>query len=72
MLYNPKFEYLKGKKSTCERCGFFPEDNCQIDIIRYDDNYITLCANCNRLYKKRLRQDSKSILDITVDADVRI
>ena len=32
----------------------------------------TLCANCSRLYKKQLRQKKKSILDITVDADVRI
>ena len=72
ILYNPKFEYLKGKKARCEKCDFVPEDNCQLDIIRYDDSYRTLCANCNRLYKKRLRQHSKSILDITVDADVRI
>jgi hypothetical protein len=69
ILYNPKFEYLKHKKATCEKCGFIPEDNCQIDIVKDNDIYKTLCANCHRLYKKRLKEN-KSILDITVDADV--
>ena len=70
ILYNPKYEYLKHKKATCESCGFIPLDNCQLDIIKDTNSYKTLCANCNRLYKKRSRENKKSILDITVDADV--
>jgi len=33
---------------------------------------LTLCANCNRVYQKKLKEKNKSILDITVDADVTI
>jgi len=76
--YNNKFGFLLFKKSKCEECGFIPKDKCQLDIIYKDlntknkekSNIKTLCANCNRLYQKKLKQ--KSILDITVDADTRI
>ena len=47
------------KGDLCERCGFVPEDPCQLDIDhiqRIDedgqdviDNTQTLCANCHRL-----------------------
>lgn len=76
--YNPNSGYLLNKKNKCEKCGFVPEDKCQLDLIYKDgnkknkekSNIKTYCANCSRLYKKKQKQ--KSILDITIDADVRI
>ena len=52
--------YRKYLKETCERCGFIPEDKCQLDIDHIDndhfndtpDNLRTLCANCHRLVTK--------------------
>jgi hypothetical protein len=35
-------------------------------------NIKTLCANCNRLYQKKLKEKNKSILDITIDTDLTI
>lgn len=78
--YNEKFGFLLNKASICEQCGFVPEDTCQLDIVYIDGNkknkskanMKTLCANCNRLYQKKLKEKKKSILDITVDADVTI
>ncbi len=66
------------KKNKCEKCGFIAENTCQLDIVYKDgtvknkekSNMRTLCANCNRLYQKKLKE--KSILDITVDTDYRI
>ena len=74
--YNDKFGFLLHKKDKCESCEFAAEDTCQLDIVYKDgnsknkaeSNIKTLCANCNRLYRKKLKDD-KSILDITVDAD---
>ena len=68
------------KKNKCEKCGFVPEDKCQLDIVYKDDNkknkektnMKTLCANCNRLHQKKMKEKKKSILDITIDADVVI
>ena len=65
------------KKNKCEKCEFIPEDKCQLDIIYKDgnkknkekSNIKTLCANCNRVYQKKLKEKRKSILDITVDTD---
>lgn len=45
------------KKDTCERCGFVPENSCQLDLDHIDgnsnnyeeSNLQTLCANCHRL-----------------------
>ena len=45
------------RKSVCERCGFIPEDSCQLDVDHIDGNKFngdpsnlqTLCANCHRL-----------------------
>jgi hypothetical protein len=76
--YNTKFGYLLNKKNKCEKCGFVPEDKCQLDIIYKDgdkknkqkSNLKTLCANCNRLFQKKLKGKKKSLFDITVDADV--
>ena len=75
--YNEKFGFLLNKKNKCESCGFVAEDTCQLDIVYVDgnsknkveSNMKTLCANCNRLYRKKLKETCKSILDITVDAD---
>jgi hypothetical protein len=79
-IYNQKFGYLLHKKNRCEKCNFVPEDSCQLDIVYLDgnnknktkSNMKTYCANCNRLYQKKLRENKNSILDITVDADVTI
>lgn len=75
--YNSKFGYLLHKKDKCEKCGFIPEDKCQLDVIYKDGNkknkdkrnLKTLCANCNRLHQKKLKEKRKSILDITSDTD---
>ena len=76
--YDSKFGFLLSKKNVCEHCEFVAEDTCQLDIIYKDkniknkknDNMMTLCANCSRLYNKKQRE--KSLFDITVDSDVRI
>lgn len=78
--YNNKFGFLLNKKNKCEKCGFVPEDKCQLDIVYKDgniknkekSNMKTLCANCNRLHKKKLRENKKKLLDITVDTDLTI
>ena len=78
--YDSKFGFLLNKENTCEKCKFLAVDTCQLDIVYRDNNHknkeksnmMTLCANCNRLYQKQLKQKKKSILDITVDSDVRI
>lgn len=52
-------------KASCERCGFVPEDPCQLDINHRDGhpenddpaNFETLCANCHRLISKWQRAD---------------
>ena len=80
LAYNSKSGFLLTKKNKCEKCGFIPEDKCQLDIIYKDgnkkhkerSNLKTLCANCSRLHRKNFREKQKSIYDITIDADVRI
>lgn len=75
--YNTTHGYLLHKKNKCDRCGFVPEDKCQLDIVYKDDNrknkeksnLKTLCANCNRLLKKKRKDRKKSLLDITVDTN---
>jgi len=79
-MYNSNYGYLLNKKDHCELCDFVPVDSCQLDLVYKDgnkknkeqDNTQTLCANCSRLHKKKLREKKKSILNITVDADVTI
>jgi hypothetical protein len=71
-LYNPKFQYLLDKKMDCIVCGFKAKDRCQLDTIRESKEIKILCANCSRLYRKGVRLSKKTLLDITVDADVRI
>ena len=49
--------YRKYLGDRCEKCGFVPEDECQLDIHHRDhdhdnndlSNLATLCANCHRL-----------------------
>lgn len=77
--YSPKFGFLLNKKNYCEECGFKAKDGCQLDLTYKDGNTKnksqanckTVCANCNRLIIK-FKKTKKSILDITIDADVRI
>ena len=79
-LYSEKHKHLADKKSQCEECGFIPVDRCQLDLIYLDgdknnksnDNLKTMCANCARLHKKKMRTRKKSILNATVDGDTRI
>jgi len=79
-IYSAKYKYLLNKKSKCDKCDFVAEDRCQMDLIFKDNdkkntnrrNLLTLCANCSRLYKKRNKTSKKSILNVTVDSDVRI
>lgn len=48
------------KKTTCDRCGFKGDDQCQFDIYYADgdinnsryDNLKTVCANCQRILHK--------------------
>lgn len=59
-----RIPYRRHLKDSCERCGFVPEDLCQLDIdhINADhsddrpENLQTLCANCHRLKTKQERQ----------------
>ena len=52
--------YSQYKKDKCEKCGFIPEDMCQLDVDHIDGNHDndnplnlqTLCANCHRLKTK--------------------
>lgn len=79
-LYSEKHKHLQHKESKCEDCGFIPIDRCQLDLVYCDgdknnkskSNLKTLCANCSRLHKKKAKSKKKSVLNVTVDADVRI
>lgn len=45
---------LVGADSICARCGFVPEDPCQLDVHRHRHiDHELLCANCHRLVTKR-------------------
>jgi hypothetical protein len=65
-IHNPeryRARYLNVMPPQCERCGFIPEDECQIDVHHKDgdhrnndmENFQALCANCHRLVTKYLR-----------------
>jgi len=49
--------YLAHRGDKCEKCGFVPEHECQLDVDHIDGdnanndpgNLQTLCANCHRL-----------------------
>lgn len=78
--YNDKYKHLLNKKTICEQCDFTAIDLCQLDLIYIDgnkenkntDNLLTLCANCSRLHRKKEKAEKKSILNITVDGDLRL
>lgn len=79
-IYSGRFKHLQHKSNTCEECAFIPEDRIQLDLVYVDgnknnkkkNNLLTLCANCARLYNKKLRTGKKSIMNATVDGDTRI
>jgi hypothetical protein len=79
-MYSGRFKHLQHKGNSCEECSFVPEDRVQLDLVYKDGNkknkkkinLLTLCANCARLYNKKLRTGKKSILNATVDGDTRI
>lgn len=58
------YKYRKHVKEVCEKCGFIPEDICQLDVDHIDGNHKnndssnlqTLCANCHRL-KTKIQKD---------------
>jgi hypothetical protein len=78
--YNPRNGHLLFKNKTCNNCGFKPADNGQLELVYLDGNaknknetnLNTLCLNCGYIFKKKLREKTKSKLDITTDADVDI
>lgn len=80
IVYNKKYKHLTNKKSVCEDCKFVPLDRCQLDLLYIDGNkknkkaknLKTLCANCSRLFRKNQKVKTKSVMNLTVDADVRI
>lgn len=49
--------HRKTMQDFCQKCGFIPENMCQLDVDHIDgnhknnkkDNLQTLCANCHRL-----------------------
>lgn len=55
--HNKNRRWRKWLKPTCRRCGFVPEDNCQLTVDHIDRNKLnnvennvqTLCANCHNL-----------------------
>jgi 5-methylcytosine-specific restriction endonuclease McrA len=59
--------WRKHLESECSRCGFIPEDTCQLDVdhINADktdnrpENLQTLCANCHRLKTKYERKEKR-------------
>lgn len=64
IYWSKKYSYLMYKKTICEKCGFVPEHDCQLDVDHIDgnkcnnqeENLQTLCANCHRL-KTFLNED---------------
>lgn len=64
---NGRGHYRHAVGDRCDRCGFIPEDECQLDVDHVDGdhdnhheyNLQTLCANCHRLKSKQDRQKKK-------------
>jgi len=58
---NPRALYSHVPKLVCGRCGFVPEDPCQLDIDHINgrhadnrpENLQVLCANCHRLVSRK-------------------
>lgn len=78
--YSENYSYLQNKKNKCEKCNFTAEDKVQLSLFYKDGNrknknktnVKTYCLNCSALQKKKLKDKTKSILDITVDTDITI
>lgn len=78
-MYNKKCKHLQEKKSRCVECGFVPQDMIQLDVVyrngnvndKSKSNLMTLCANCSRLFNKKIRRNKK-LLDIPADSDITI
>lgn len=58
------------KKNQCEICNFKSIHLCQLDLVKLDKKYLTLCANCNRLRIQNEKQKNHDNYEITVDATV--
>jgi hypothetical protein len=58
--YYSEKKYRRHVKEKCIRCGFIPEDTCQLDVDHIDGNHKnndannlqTLCSNCHRIKTK--------------------
>ena len=78
-MYNKRFKHLQHKTTHCVECGFVPQDLIQLDVVykngnaedKSANNLITMCANCSRLYNKKVRRNKK-LLDLSVDSDITI
>jgi 5-methylcytosine-specific restriction endonuclease McrA len=63
---NKTKKYRKYVEDKCSRCGFVPEDMCQLDVDHIDgnnknnniENLQTLCSNCHRIKTKINRDGS--------------
>lgn len=79
-LYSGRFNHIQHKQNTCNQCNFIATDRVQLDLIYKDgnknnkdvSNLMTLCANCSRLYNKKLRMNKKSVYNVTVDQNISI
>lgn len=66
--YKKKYRVIINSKSVCEKCGFVPDLDCQLDVDHIDgnsrnndrSNLVILCANCHRL-KTFMNNDSVNI-----------
>jgi len=64
--------WLKHRKEVCERCGFVPEHECQLDVDHIDgnknnnslDNLKTLCANCHRLKTYQNKDWENKVIEV--------
>jgi len=45
---------------------------CQLDLVIVNNNFTTLCANCNRLRLQNLKQKNYDEYELTVDTTVDI
>ena len=58
--------WVAHKKDYCERCGFLPEDDCQLTVDHIDgnkynneiSNWMTMCHNCHALKTLRNKDNS--------------
>lgn len=61
-----QYRKLRQVGMTCTTCGFTAQDSCQMDSV----DGISICANCNRLRTKLLKQQQHSEYQLTVDSTV--